>query len=118
MYEVYIIKVDGRPVYAGRVDVSKKSPIGTFKAKCRKMAEKYGQPAEHEVVLATPESGLANARVGRLTREINMELSKSEPVNFVKRRRAFFLSPRHPKPEHEYVMVNGTWVLRVVDCAV
>lgn len=114
MYEVYVIKVDGRPVYAGRINIKMKSPHNTYKSKCRRFAEQYGGVAEHEVVLTTAEPGLANARVSRLTREIGLELAKSQPMNFVKRRRAFFISPKskHHVPDFEYVMVNGTWVLK------
>lgn len=120
MYVVYIIKVDGRPVYAGRINIEHKSPYNTYKAKCRKFAEQYGGEAEYEVVLTTPEPGLANARVSRLTREIGAELAKTQPMNFVKRRRAFFISPRSKlkAPEFEYVNENGTWVLREVASAV
>lgn len=114
MYEVYVIKVDGRPVYAGRINVEMKSPLNTYKSKCRRFAEEYGGVAEHEVVLVTAEPGLANARASRLTREIGAELAKSQPMNFVKRRRAFFISPKskYHVPNFEYVMENGTWVLK------
>lgn len=118
MYEVYIIKVDDRPVFAGRIDTSKKDPSATYKSKCKFFGEKYKGQATCEINMTTTEVDLANARASRLTREIAQGLAQTEDVNAVRKKPVRFGNGYPDNAYVEYEMVNGTWVLRKVDYAV
>lgn len=118
MFEVYVIKVDGRPVATGRLNAAKRRTETAYRNLCKRFGAKHNGEAAYEVVLITEDIHLATSRATKLIKEIQQ--ADNGPTNHVKRRRACFIGPRSKAkpPKFQYFIEDGLWVLKDVSNAV